>query len=669
MCGICGAIDFDEGWPIEAVAARVRLMRGMLAHRGPDDEGLLVHEVNRMALGHRRLSVVDLTEAGAQPMQSADGRYVLVYNGEIYNTEELRGRLGNDVHWRGHCDTEVLLQYLIRFGVDATVRDLNGMFAFAFTDFGERAMFLARDRFGKKPLYFAGMKEARAVQLSDATGFLFASELRPIVAAIGAEGTRVSREGLAEYLLLQYVHAPRTLFEEVWKLRPGCVLAVKWDGARGRVQVSEAREYFRWQPGEDTAAEVGNRGGNRARSSDDELMEELDGLIDRAVERRMVSDVPLGVMLSSGVDSALVASSMVRVSASSSSTSSAKVRSFSMGFVGSEESEHAGAAEAADVIGTEHFCEMITPRVGELMPRIAGDLDEALGDSGCLPMWCLSRMIRREVTVALTGDGGDEMFGGYQRYAETLREERNLIKRWRYRLRTGKRWSASDAYCSPRWWMFMPDVLGEMLDGFPESAIETAREMRAAVSNENSPLIHRMRGLDAATYMPGAVLAKVDRMTMAFGLEARSPFLDPEIAEFAGRLPAEACYDGMVLKPTLRRVLARRFPGSTLHERSKRGFGLPGMGWSQGEMVRMLRELVTADDSECSMYFNGDEVRRWVEEQAGGRTFSIFHVWTMLILELYLRSIRETLSSTKDETKISVNAIRRKSKTPTGVAY
>jgi len=663
MCGICGAIDFDEGRPIEAVAARVKLMRRMLAHRGPDDAGLLIDEANRLVLGHRRLSVVDLTEAGAQPMRSADERFALVYNGEIYNTEELRARLGSDVRWRGHCDTEVLLEYLIRFGVEATVRDMNGMFAFAFVDRRERVMYLARDRFGKKPLYFAGTKEGRGVVLNEATGFLFTSELRPIVAAMGANHVKVSRDGLAEYLLLQYVHAPRTLFEEVWKLRPGCVMEVRWDGSRKCLRVSEAREYFRWEPGGEDAESEGNERSDRVVRLD-VLADALDTLIDRAVERRMVSDVPLGVMLSSGVDSALVASSMVRVS----STASVRVRSFSMGFVGSVESEHDGAAEAARAIGTEHYCEMISTKVCELMPRIAGDLDEALGDSGCLPMWCLSKMTRREVTVALTGDGGDEMFGGYQRYAETLREEESMIRRMRYRLRNGKRWKANDAYCSPRWWMFMPDVIGEMLGGFPDGAIETAQRMRAALSDEDLPLIHQMRSLDAATYMPGAVLAKVDCMTMAFGLEARSPLLDPEIAEFAARLPAAACYDGPVLKPILRRVLAKRYPGMRLHERPKRGFGLPGLGWSQREMVEMLRELVAANDSECRNYLEKDAVKRWVEGQADEGTFSIFRVWTMLTLELYLRSIRKTLSSAKDETKTGFNAVGRGLETPAGAA-
>jgi len=619
MCGIVGLIDARGLLGVEQLRETVVAMREGLVHRGPDEAGLFVDDEAGCAFGHRRLSVIDPTPCGSQPMSLPGDRFSLVYNGELYNTDDLKNEF-SDVRWRGHCDTEVLLHVLARDGAKALGR-FNGMFAFGFYDAEKRTLLLARDRFGQKPLYY---------HVQPGT-FAFSSELRSLMKGPGFDDT-VDQDSLAEYLLLQYVHAPRTIFRGTFKLPPGSYITVSWgrDGS-DEIRVDGPHRYFSW-PSDDGGSETGKGEGEITDSSD--LVSTLDTLIQQAVERRLVSDVPLGAMLSGGIDSTLIVAAMTRL------ITDHPVRTFSIGFEGSEESEHESARRTAEVLGTEHYDETISPDVSALMPVIAAALDEPLGDSSCLPTWCLSRMIRKHVTVALSGDGGDELFGGYQRYALTLREARSWAWRMRWWYRTKRRWKAADAYCSERWWMIMPTEIRRLLGDWPSGAEPTAEFMRGLMSDESQPLIHRMRFLDAKTYLPGAVLAKVDRMSMAHSLEVRSPFLDPEIARFAEGLAPEACFDERrrMLKPLLRAVCRKYVPDSW-SKQPKRGFGLPSSGWSCDSMIEMCDDLLRGSDSRCGSLMDSEALRRGVDWQRHPERFSVYQVWTVLILELWLRGL------------------------------
>lgn len=607
MCGIVGLIDHGHQLDDRALGTLVVRMRDRLTHRGPDDAGLLLEPRLRLAMGHRRLSIVDLTDAGAQPMTSACGRYSIVYNGEIYNTDELRAGLPH-VRWRGHSDTEALLEHLARRGPEG-VADLNGMFAFALLDRQRDELILARDRFGQKPLYYTCGDH----------WFAYASELSAL-RAIPWFDASIDSAALATYLLLQYVHQPMSIHPGTLKLPPGCWMRVQL-GLQPRA--GQPQRYFDWSP--DDGAE--RLDGVRDVAS---LLDELDALLTRAVRRRLVSDVPLGVLLSGGVDSALIASAMRRCI-------DGPVRSFSIGFDESAESEHEEARHAAAQLGTIHTDDVLKPDVLDLLPTVVERLDEPLGDSSCLPTWLLARLARRDVKVVLSGDGGDELFGGYQRYAETLREQANLAHRLRYVASRRQRWNPADAYCSPRFWMFMPEQIGAWMGVMPLTALDVANAMREEMSGA-APLVHRMRGLDVHTYLPGAVLAKVDRMTMAHGLEARSPFLDPDVAAFAARLPSRLAGTAQRLKPMLRDLLARRLPAEWA-QRPKKGFGLPSASWSQSSMIDLCDELLLAGDGRCRGLLDCRALSGWVNAQRRPESFSVYQVWTMLVLELWLRRL------------------------------
>lgn len=606
MCGIAGLIDAASRVDDETLAAQVIAMRDRLAHRGPDDAGLLVDADLRLALGHRRLAIVDLTETGNQPMTSACGRFTIVYNGEIYNAADLRAKCPH-IRWRGRSDTEALLEHLAARGVEG-LAEVNGMFAFALLDRSKRELVLARDRFGQKPLYFTAGGGGR---------FAFASELSAL-RTLPWFNASIDREALAAYLLLQYVHQPRSIHAGARKLPPGCWMRVRVDE---QIIVEEPRRWFDWSArpeGEESATERGI----------EEMLDELDALLTQAVRRRLMSDVPLGVLLSGGIDSALIASAMVRLVDD-------PVRSFSIGFAGSEESEHLEARQAAATIGTLHQDRVLRADILELLPTIVASLDEPLGDSSCLPTFLLAQLARREVKVVLTGDGGDELFGGYQRYAETLREEAQLAHRLRFVATQRRRWSAADAYCSPRFWMFMPETIIEWIGDWPAFASQSAAAMRDALADESRPLIHRMRDIDVHTYLPGAVLAKVDRMTMAHGLEARPALLDPELVRFSRGLAANRLIRGSQGKQLIRQLFSERLPWYPLNM-PKQGFSIPIHLWCRTTLRSFLQDtLSSAKIQEMSVLAN-EEVSRLISLHLHGARNLGFELWGLMVLTLWL---------------------------------
>lgn len=605
MCGIAGILDLSGSIGRDRLLALGSAMNESIAHRGPDDQGVWIDGSGRCMLAQRRLAIVDLSPNGHQPMPGPGGGSAITYNGEIYNFPELRKRLEDRGEiFASHTDTEVVLRLLVSEDT-ACLSALRGMFAFAYFDATNGSLLLARDPFGKKPLYVAYDKTPGR------SWFGFASELTALE-RIAELDRRIDPEALGDYLLLQYVLAPRSIYRGVRKIEPGTWMRVD---AQGRV--SQAR-YFAWSAQCASCATA---------KSYEERLAELDEMLQTAVRRRMISDVPLGAFLSGGVDSALVVAMMRRLGATP--------KTYSVGFANSPDSEHAAAREIADRLECDHHEILVQPDAIEMAPMIAASLDEPNGDSSCLPTFLLSRFTRRHVTVALSGDGGDEMFGGYGRYLDTIRES----------LAPPRGWSASTAYLGPRWTIFQSAQIAAFLGEVPESTAGLIAEWTAMLDDVRVPLVHRMRTLDANTYMPGAVLAKVDRMSMRFALEVRCPFLDVDVSAFASGLSEEDCLVRRASqlaggKRMLKDLLARDLPREWV-DRKKVGFGLPAGFWNGAALRDFAHDVLASPETRVTNHLNRDAVRAWLAAQEDARQFSIYRLWPMLILELWMRRNRE----------------------------
>lgn len=612
MCGIAGIVDHGQRFGPDRLREIAIEMRDILAHRGPDDAGVWVDPTGLCALSHRRLSILDLSPAGHQPMLDASGVLGLTFNGEIYNYRELKATLeaGGET-FRTETDTEVLLRLVSGFRPDV-LASIDGMYALGLWDSRTRRLLLARDAFGKKPLYVA-----------EGPGWLaFASELSALRAVPGFEA-RINRDAVADYLLLQYVPAPRAIYEGSAKIPPGSWAIL--DFSKG-APTREVGLHYRWSP---VASAAGRRGLPLERAAD-----ELRQVLLDAVSIRLRSDVPLGAFLSGGVDSGLVVAMITR-------ELRVPIQTFSIGFEGFPDSEHVQARDAARHLQTTHHERILVPDAVDLLPRIAASLDEPLGDSSCLPTYLLSEFTRSRVTVALSGDGGDELFGGYSRYRATIEESRDLTLRLRHWLNYRRRWSPGRAYCSHRLLMFPPPELADLVAAPQLARIEeTVAGWMAAIDDPGLPLVTRMQNLDASTYLPGAVLAKVDRMSMAYALEVRSPLLSRRVADFAATLPAEMSYSAGRTKPILRALAARYLPAQHV-SRKKLGFGLPSGAWSKAEMLAMCDRLLLAEDSRAGTLLDPTGLRRVIERQRRPGGFSVFQIWTLLILELWLRAHEE----------------------------
>jgi asparagine synthase (glutamine-hydrolysing) len=617
MCGIAGIVDTTGRYSPEELERLATTMRDTLVHRGPDDAGTWVDPTGTCALAHRRLSIVDLSELGRQPMVTPDGQVGLTFNGEIYNFRELReDLLDRGYPFKSQTDSETLL-YLFASGEPFNLTRLEGMYAFASWNASTRRLLLARDAFGKKPLYIAS-----------GDGWLaFASELQALLVVPGVDA-KVCAEAVSEYLLLQYVPAPRSIIEGTEKLRPGHWATFEFPGGNEAPKRHDGR-HFSFEPEGDH--QTRSPYGKLTTADMDRAADELTPILLAATERRLMSDVPLGAFLSGGIDSALVVAMMTR-------ELGMDVQSFSIGFEGTDESEHLLAREASELLGTTHHEKMLSPNAVDLMPKIAAALDEPLGDSSCLPTYLLSEFTREHVTVSLSGDGGDELFGGYGRYRETLREEGDWKMRALYMARNRRRWKPGPAYCSLRWLMFMPDDVGSIAG--PAAGAHAERFVSrwiAEVDDPARPLIHRMRGLDARTYMPGAVLAKVDRMSMQFALEVRAPLLDRSVARYAEGLGAEYVYQEGITKPLLRHLAGRYLPQHYI-ERKKMGFGLPGKAWTKEDILGLCEDVLLSQDGRMADALGREGVAGFVAHQRQEGCFSIFQVWTVLMLELWLRA-------------------------------
>jgi asparagine synthase (glutamine-hydrolysing) len=575
MCGIAGF--WSPGGLARDADAALRAMTDAIALRGPDDAGAWLDAEAGVALGHRRLSILDLSVEGHQPMRSADGRYVIVFNGEIYNFAELRGELEAQGHtFRGHSDTEVMLAAFGAWGLVPAVQRMAGMFAFAVWDRQARLLHLVRDRFGEKPLYYAWLGGR----------LFFASELKALQAHPDFAAD-VDRDALALYFRHGYVPAPFTIYRDVRKLLPGHTATVS---AAGDITVAPY-----WQLADVVAA--GQR--NPLRAPDAELVTMVEDRLSATIGEEMVADVPLGALLSGGIDSTAVVALMQR-------QSRRPVLTFTIGFdqPGLNEAEHARAV--ALHLGTEHTeLYLRAEQARDVIPLLPTMYDEPFADSSQIPTFLVSQMARRNVTVALSGDGGDEMFGGYARYAEarrlwggfsrvpsTLRSAAGIALA-PLAARTGRLDLTSQL-------LRQPTALGayELLMSQwtrPSRLVLGGREpqwrrLSAASVPEGLELQEQMMYLDALNYLPDDILTKVDRAAMAVSLETRAPLLDHRVAELAWRLPFNAKVRGSATKWVLREIVYRHVP-RTLVDRPKAGFAVPLAEWIRGPLRDWARAL------------------------------------------------------------------------------
>ncbi|HEX6812021.1 MAG TPA: asparagine synthase (glutamine-hydrolyzing) [Planctomycetota bacterium] len=604
MCGIAGIIDLRGRWSRAELSQIASRMADAMPYRGPDDSGVWVAPDGRCALSHRRLSIIDTSAGGHQPFVLAEGRHAVTFNGEIYNYQDLRQELRAAGHQiRTQSDTEVLLALLAEHG-ERAIEQLDGQFAFGYWRSQDRELLLARDPFGEKPLYW-----------SHGDGwFAFASELHALTRAPGFDA-QIDADTIAEYLALQYVDAPRSIYRNAQKLRPGHWLRLD---AEGRVRIGR---HFEFRP----------RGDVRASRPMPELADALEDILLGLVRARMIADVPLGAFLSGGVDSSTVVALMTKALGG-------RVKTFSIGFQNApDESEHLFARQVAEHLGTEHHDRVLELDVLPLLHHIGTVLDEPNGDSSCLPTFLVSKVAREHVTVCLSGDGGDEMFGGYGRYFQTLQEE----------ARNKRGFDAGRQYWSGRVLMFVDEQLTELFGNVPPRTSALLESLRRRLSREGGPLLHRMRRHDAEHYMPGAVLAKVDRMSMQHSLEVRTPFLSRELAAFCEQLAVEDCVCSSLLggpqgKLVLKEVAQRYIPRQWL-DRRKMGFGVPTKaGWGKQQMVSWLRELTLGDDSRLAQWIDRKGREKFVSRMAAPAGFSFYHVWTVLVLETWLRAHANT---------------------------
>ena len=637
MCGIAGFLG--------QVLSPVELLRAMahaIEHRGPDDQGLWVDEVFGVGLAHARLSILDLSPAGHQPMQSASDRYVMVFNGEIYNHHGLRAELEKVVprNWRGHSDTETLLAAIEQWGLEETLKEAKGMFAIALWDKQTRTLSLARDRMGEKPLYYGWVNGS----------FVFASELKAIK-KFPAFKNEIDQDALALFLRFNSIPAPHSIYQDIYKLEPGFIVSL----AKGSDEIK--RTCF-WS----TADVYKNGYFNPFDGSPVEVVTELDSVLSKAVTSQMQADVPLGAFLSGGIDSSTIVALMQ-------AQSSQKVNTFSIGFDAKEYNEAEHARAVANHLGTNHFDMYVTERDAlDVIPLLPEIYDEPFADSSQIPTYLVSKIAKQKVTVALSGDAGDELFGGYNRYTMTSNWWSMLSKlplpirvllRSSIEVVSPNLWNATlgklvfnkgpqvnfgdklhkgakvlDAHNIDELYSRLISNIDEREQWIIDHVASVGKDFYDADFNELEP-VERMMVRDLLGYLPTDILTKVDRAAMAVSLETRVPFLDPSVIEFSAALPLEYKIRDGVSKWVLREVLYKYVP-KDLIERPKMGFGVPLAEWLRGPLRDWAEELLGEHRLQQEGFFNVALVRKkWQEHLTGKRNWHN-QLWNVLMFQAWL---------------------------------
>ncbi|MCL2713247.1 MAG: asparagine synthase (glutamine-hydrolyzing) [Alphaproteobacteria bacterium] len=638
MCGFAGFWHPGRGQSYEGATVLAR-MSDAIRHRGPDDHGAWSNDEG-LFLGHRRLSVLDLSEAGHQPMTSPSQRFVVVYNGEIYNFQALRDQLDAEMGplpWRGHSDTEVMLAGFERWGVEATLKRLVGMFALALWDRERRTLTLARDRLGEKPLYYGVQNGV----------LLFGSELSAL-RRHPACVARLSRQALALFLKFAYVPAPHSIYEGIGKLPPGSFVEIT-ENMVAEGACATAVPY--WQLPVFAAGAKGR--------SDAEASEELEALLRQAISGQMLADVPLGAFLSGGIDSSLIVALMQAMSRQ-------PVKTFTIGFDNPLYNEAEAAKAVARHLGTDHTEFYVTGEDAlNVAPRLAEIYSEPFADSSQIPTWLVSNLARRHVTVSLSGDAGDELFGGYNRYQYLPKIRRRLgALPLSLRALAGKAIGA----VPPRRWDAIAAAAGALIPGFnvrlpgdklqklaavmacpsaqamydrvvsawpdAQSVVIGAGEATAALGQVDADFVPWMMRQDILTYLPDDILTKVDRAAMAVSLETRAPFLDHRVVEYAASLPLTLKIREGQSKWILRQLLYRYVPRGII-ERPKMGFAIPLHDWLRGPLRDWAAELLSPSRLTQEGYFVPGAISKvWQQHQSGRGNFEQM-LWPVLMFQAW----------------------------------
>jgi asparagine synthase (glutamine-hydrolysing) len=628
MCGICGVISRNSDRPVTEPLLRV--MNDQLQHRGPDDAGIYLDDQAGLAM--RRLSIVDLA-TGHQPITNEDRTIWIVFNGEIYNHLEIRQQLETKGHrFVTKTDTEAILHGYEAYG-DEVVQHLNGMFAFAIWDSRRQRLLMARDRVGIKPLYYYSGPER----------FFFASELKALLAHPDVP-RNLDFTALDQFLTLEYVPSPRSIFQDIHKLPPGHRLILE-NGREPRVE-----QYWNvtFQP---------------IQASDETAVEILTDLIRDAVKIRLMADVPLGAFLSGGIDSSTIVAFM-------SELMTKPVKTFSIGFGDPTYNELPYARLVAESFGTDHHEEFLEADISKMTLRLVSHFDEPFGDFSIFPTFLVSEMARRFVTVALSGDGGDEIFAGYDTYRAQGLDRRfyGRLPRWLRQqaiprlidllppqpakkglVNKTKRFveggALPEAWQHTRWMMFMhqqdkarlyqPDI-GASLNGDSPGRLMETYFAQAGQADQ----LAQQQYVDVKTYLADDILVKVDRMSMAASLEARVPLLDYRIVEFALNLPPHLKLNGQETKVILRRIMAGKLPETVLNK-PKEGFSIPLKHWLRGELRPLLHDLLAPDTIRRRGYFQPETVAQWLSEHEAGRANHSHRLWVLMVFELWHQQVWE----------------------------
>ena len=649
MCGISGFIGLMNADELNKIAGR---MQGSLVHRGPDDSGVWVDASTGIALAHRRLAIMDTSTAGHQPMHSSSGRYVIVFNGEIYNHLMIRSELERNAprQWRGRADTEILLAAFETWGIDSTLKRLVGMFAIALWDRQCRELHLMRDRVGEKPLYYGKVGSA----------VVFASELKALRQVPGWDG-RINRNVLTLFLRHNYIPAPFTIYEGIHKLPPGTLLTLPLQSNQDVAPVpywsaKDAAEHGLAEP---------------FAGSEEQAIHHLEELLRDAVRQQMEADVPLGAFLSGGVDSSTIVALMQ-------AQSSRPVRTFTIGFQEEGYNEAKHAKEVARHLGTDHTELYINPTDAlKVIPRLPSLYDEPFSDPSQIPTFLVSQLTRKYVAVSLSGDAGDELFGGYNRYVWG----RNIWNKigWMpggmrgilssgLRLLSPQSWDGLFNHCSPLLLNSFKQrtpgdklyKLAEILDvsdpikmyqGLvslwkePEGIVLNASEPPTVLTDESRWLdtgdfTLQMMYLDLVSYLPDDILVKVDRAAMGVSLETRVPFLDHRVVEFAWSIPLAMKIRNGQGKWILRQLLYKYVPRELI-ERPKTGFGVPIDSWLRGPLRDWAESLLSEARLRREGFFHPEPIRRkWSEHLSGARNWQ-YYLWNVLMFQTWLENERE----------------------------